>query len=467
MSSPRASHSTHDTGPLGPVLFFLSAGVLVFAPLLRGGNRPLPLAVLELAGLAILAFAAWAPRHPILEGLPATLRWGLALLVLVPLGQLLPVPMAWWAMLPGHAPFAQVLEIAADAGGWRSITVNPTATQYSWLVMIPCAAMFAAVRQLGRTWVRRLSIVFVGAAFLEALIGVVQAGSAPGSAIMFGNPYGGAGATGTYVNKNHFVALIAMALPMLIALWAIEMLPVVTRHGEVLREHPRNADMKFAMRACFSMLTVGLLLALLLSRSRAGIAAGLIAFALAIVALVWRAATVQVKVVLSMVVGLALFIGAYVGLTPVLERFAPDVFSMEYRSRMELAGSTLVAALDFLPFGSGLGTFADAFRRYQGARIIGFADHAHNDYAELILELGVAGIAIVALLGVAYAMRWRTVFRDRSSRRLRFMQAGAGLGMLAMLLHGLFDFNFHIPANAIYFSFLAGVFFFIPSSDRA
>jgi hypothetical protein len=287
---------------------------------------PLPLAVLELVGLVILAFAAWAPRRPILEGLPATLRWGLALLVLVPLGQLLPVPMAWWAMLPGHGPFAQVLEIAADAGGWRSITVNPTATQYSWLVMIPCAAMFAAVRQLDRTWVRRLSIVFVGTAFLEALIGVVQAGSSPGSAIMFGNPYGGAGATGTYVNKNHFVALIAMALPMLIALWAIEMLPVVTRHGEVLREHPRNADMKFAMRVCFSMLTVGLLLALLLSRSRAGIAAGLLAFALAIVAMVWRAATVQVKVVLSMVVGLALFIGAYVGLTPVLERFAPDVF---------------------------------------------------------------------------------------------------------------------------------------------
>jgi hypothetical protein len=59
------------------------------------------------------------------------------------------------------------------------------------------------------------------------------------------------------------------------------------------------------------------------------------------------------------------------------------------------------------------------------------------------------------------------VLRDRSSRRLRFMQAAAGLGMLAMLLHGLFDFNFHIPANAIYFSFLAGIFFFIPSSDRA
>ena len=33
------------------------------------------------------------------------------------------------------------------------------------------------------------------------------------------------------------------------------------------------------------------------------------------------------------------------------------------------------------------------------------------------------------------------------------------IGMLAMLVHAWADFNFHIPANAIYFSFLAGVFF--------
>jgi hypothetical protein len=43
----------------------------------------------------------------------------------------------------------------------------------------------------------------------------------------------------------------------------------------------------------------------------------------------------------------------------------------------------------------------------------------------------------------------------------------AGLGMLAMIVHAGFDFNFHIPANAIYFSFLAGVFFFTPAEDRA
>ena len=36
-----------------------------------------------------------------------------------------------------------------------------------------------------------------------------------------------------------------------------------------------------------------------------------------------------------------------------------------------------------------------------------------------------------------------------------------------LAIHGLFDFNFHIPANAIYFSLLAGIFFFTPAEDRA
>lgn len=467
MSSARDNGSRHDTGPQGPVLFWLAAVLIGFAPLIRGGNRPLPLAILECAGLAILVLAMWPPARPALHDLPATLRWGIALLVAVPLLQLAPLPMSWWAMLPGHAPFAQVLETAGEAGGWRTLTLHSVATQYSWLVLLPCLGVFVATRELDGARVRRLAMVFVAVASIEALLGILQAGSVAGSPINFGNPYSGGAATGTYVNKNHFAGLIAMALPMLLALWAIEMLPVISHRGEVLREHPRNADMKFALRAFFSALTMVLLVALLLSRSRAGIAAGLLAFALAILALVWRAATLQVKIALTVVAAGATTLAAFVGLTPVLERFAPDEFSMAYEGRIDLAAATLNAAFDFLPFGSGLGTFADLFRRYQGGRITGFADHAHNDYAELILELGVAGLAIIVLLGAAYAMRWPWVLRQRSSRRLRFMQVAAGLGMLAMILHGLFDFNFHIPANAIFFSLLAGIFFFTPAEDRA
>jgi O-antigen ligase len=297
---------------------------------------------------------------------------------------------------------------------------------------------------------------------------VLQAGSTPGSAIYLGNPYGSGAATGTYINKNHFAGLMAMALPMLLALWVGEMLPVVTHHGEVIREHPRNVDVKFAIRGLFSALTIILLIALLLSRSRAGISAGMLAFAIGLVTLAWRAATMQAKLVLAVVASAALLLAGSVGLTPaVLDRFAPDEIAQQAGGRWALTSYSLDAAAGFMPLGSGLGTFADVFRRYQGFAIVGFADHAHDDYAELLVELGVAGAAVMVLLAVGYAMRWRSVLRNRSSRRTRLLQIAAGLGMLALLIHGLFDFNFHIPANAIYFSFLAGIFFFIPSSDRA
>ena len=102
-----------------------------------------------------------------------------------------------------------------------------------------------------------------------------------------------------------------------------------------------------------------------------------------------------------------------------------------------------------------LGTFACVFPRYQAGSVAGFVDHAHNDYAEAMLELGLAGIVSVALIVAAYALRWRALVRTRLSRRLGYLQVGAGLGMLALAMHGAFDFNFHIPANALYFAFLA------------
>jgi hypothetical protein len=40
----------------------------------------------------------------------------------------------------------------------------------------------------------------------------------------------------------------------------------------------------------------------------------------------------------------------------------------------------------------------------------------------------------------------------------RYVQYGAGIGLLLLSVHGLTDFNWHIPANALYSAFLAGLF---------
>ena len=451
------------------MFFYLCIFMLAFAPLVRGGNRPLPLLALEGAGLLGLAALAWSRSRDTWQArLPATLWWGMGILILVPLVQLIPLPWTWWPLFPGHEPYAHALDLAGGAGtGVRAMTVNARATEYAALALLPCLAVFFMVQRLDPRQLRRLAILFVAVAVGEALLGIVQGGAPPRSLLHLGNPYGGGGATGTYVNRNHFAALMAMALPMLIALWSQAMLPSVSSRGEVLRDHPRNADVKLALRILFSILAMILLLALLMTRSRAGIGTGLVVFALASVGLVWRAGSKQARAALVAVAIGAVLLGFYVGLTPVLEKFAPDEFSLQYSGRMQLAQATLRAGLDFVPFGSGLGTFADVFRRYQADRLTGFIDHAHNDYAEAFLELGVAAIAAVVLLGLAYVARWRQLARVRLSRSLGFLQVAAGLGMLAMIVHAAFDFNFHIPANAIYFSFLAGVFFFTPGEDRA
>jgi O-antigen ligase len=469
LSGNAGTDARDSTGPAGPVPFLVAAFLIAFAPLVRAGNRPLPLLIMEsvaLLGLVVLAFSR--PRGA-LAAIPQLWWWGVAILVIMPLAQLVPVPGALWAELPGHAPYAGALETAgADAlAAWRPASIDPAATEYAWLAAIPCFAIFVLVQFLDRRSLRRLVLWFLLVAVCEAILGVMQLGAPASSLLHLGNPYGAQVATGTYVNKNHFAALMAMALPVLMALWAAEVLPPKNAKGEVLRDHPRNRDVKLARRILLSIFVMTVCLALVFTRSRAGIGTGFAALALASIALVWNAGSVHARAILAIVALAALALGAYIGLTHVLERFSPEQLALSYEGRMRIAAGALAGALDFLPFGSGLGTFADVFPRYQLQSFPGYVDHAHNDYLEAFLELGVAAVAAIAFLALAFAARMRTLVRSHLSRSLGYPQLGAGLGMLAMAAHGLFDFNFHIPANALYFSFLAGVFFFTPPEDRA
>ncbi|MDQ3028043.1 MAG: O-antigen ligase domain-containing protein, partial [Pseudomonadota bacterium] len=145
---------------------------------MRGGNRPMPLLLLEGAGLLGLAALAWSQSQATFgRGLPATLRWGLAILVAVPLLQLIPMPPSWWLALPGRAAYGGVLDVAAAGGTWRPMTINARATEYAWLALIPCLAVFMIVLALTRRQVRSLALVFLVVAVCEALLGIVQVGA--------------------------------------------------------------------------------------------------------------------------------------------------------------------------------------------------------------------------------------------------------------------------------------------------
>ena len=207
----------------------------------------------------------------------------------------------------------------------------------------------------------------------------------------------------------------------------------------------------------FSAICIAILLGIIFSRSRSGITLAMLGIFLSAIIYGFHIGGSRSSklVVLFSVLGLALALE--VGLAPVLERFSVEG-SLE-DARWSIFASSLAAIGLFFPFGSGLGTFPEVFRRFQPDEISQFVNHAHNDYIEYLFEGGLIAAVVILLFLVVYVRAWPRLLRLPRWGTLSFMQAGAGIGLLLLALHGLTDYNWHIPANAIYFALMAGVFF--------
>ena len=116
----------------------------------------------------------------------------------------------------------------------------------------------------------------------------------------------------------------------------------------------------------------------------------------------------------------------------------------------------------FWPWGSGAGTFESVFPRFQAPQSLGYVEYAHNDYAQILMELGLPGlliaVALLALvLGQLRALRLAYRAEGRFSRALA-LRSYCGVAAAALLVHSAVEFNMHIPALAITAAFLVGVY---------
>jgi O-antigen ligase len=107
-------------------------------------------------------------------------------------------------------------------------------------------------------------------------------------------------------------------------------------------------------------------------------------------------------------------------------------------------------------FGTGQGTFAEAFPAYRSADVSmwGVWDMAHNTLLELAADMGVpiAGLAVAAWI-VIFAV---LIYGARVRRRdLIIPVAALSVGILAVL-HSLIDFSLQIPGYSIVVLSLVG-----------
>jgi O-antigen ligase len=120
--------------------------------------------------------------------------------------------------------------------------------------------------------------------------------------------------------------------------------------------------------------------------------------------------------------------------------------------RLAMARDSLRILRDHPWMGTGLGSFRDVYPRYQSFASDVVSTYAHNDYAQALAEAGLAGGALVLLGLVVFFRRAFANLGQRLEREAGWIELGAAVGCAGLLVHGVADFNFHIPANAAWFS---------------
>jgi O-antigen ligase len=408
---------------------------LLTAVLAFGGTEPFAFAAAQIllfvAGMVWLAERARSPQPPGKE-------------LVIPL-LFLTVPLAQW--LPGWPP-----------------TLDRYETQTHIFLLAACLCAFVVTRRVVReaTSARRLLLLLLALGGFEALFGLGQVFTGSPRIFYYVNEFARGSATGTYINRNHFASLMAMLLPLGLAACALaeQGLRGATITHRTWREqltHPRAPALVLALFVAAIMVA-----ALLVSRSRMGVTAGAAAVISALLLLSPPRFTKHRGRgwLLPLAVAAGTALALWDGGEALFDRFAilPDELDAMGAGRWSFwRGSVALIAAAPLT-GWGLGTFALAFPPFQQSHFHLSVSHAHNDYLQAAVEIGMPAAMFLFGAMITIAMRGARATRSNEVPANQRAVAAAGTaGIVAMLVHGLADFNLYVPGNAIVFSVLLGL----------
>lgn len=452
-------------------------GTLLFlAPVVRGGNREVALSVLLALALAALAVplaracatAPWRWQGVAARPQPAQPVWWWVLVALlassplwIGLLQLVPMQLESWASLPGRDVYLPAMQAAGVAVPERlPLSLNPQASWAGLWSGVPVVAAFVVALRLPRTQVDKLMAVLLLAGLLQVVLALAQFASGRQSPLYFGLP--GRGFIGSFANRNHLADFLAMLVPV----WFYGWLRLRRDMGGSDLGHRILLSRRLASGPPWLLLGFSFLVVILSTQSRGGILATAAVLLLSVLLYVGASRQqLSRRQIVALVVLLLLFVGLAVALIDVrglVARVSGGRLQSDADFRQAIALATWDAARTFWPWGSGVGTFESVFPRFQPAAMPGYINHAHNDYAQMLMELGAAALLLMAAAGVLVVRQVLALARAlRAGKRVSSelgLRCFAGLGALALLLHSWVEFNMHIPALAITAGFLAGVF---------
>lgn len=447
-------------------LFYTCGFVLVCSLLLGGGTRGgfLSDAVLQLLAVPALLLSL-STLIELAQKKGATIerqtQWMLTIcsaVLLCPLLQLVPLPPWLWTRLPGGEEILAVVALVGDRLPWMPISVSPNDTWMSFLSLLPPAAIFLGVIQLGYRGRRRLSLIILAVGVISVFVGLAQVSQGPSSPLRFFAFTNSTEPVGFFANRNHFAALLYTLL-LLAAVWAIDIALKVESWAD-----PRMLQPVAIVALVATLLAiVGVIAGEAMTRSRAGLVLTMVAL-IAVFALALRdrrgVSGMTPSKLLFGATMLSIILAVQFTLYRILERFTSDPL---VDARIPFARNTIRAAISFMPFGSGFGTFVPVYAMFEkpsDALPDIYANHAHNDILESWLESGIVGPLLLGVFVIWVGLRasryWRRPPAHASELDHALVRA-ATIAIGLLLAHSLVDYPLRTGAMMAVFAFFCAL----------
>lgn len=283
---------------------------------------------------------------------------------------------------------------------------------------------------------RKIAVILAIYGAVVASFALVQGVAPNGKLYWTRQPLLGGWIYGPYVNHNHYAGLMEMLVPI----------PMIIAVSHLAHEKTRIAA---GVAAAIMAGTI------FLSGSRGGMLA--IFVELATLGVLLSRQKKQIRIAL----GVAAFVVVLISLLVWLggKELTTRVTSISTEARGEISGGMRLSidrdAVKMFAqrpvFGWGLGTFPVVYPQFRSFYTNFFVNEAHNDYLQLLAEMGILGSSTMAWFLF-------TVFRQVRRKTQKWMSDVSGaaslacaLGILGILVHSLVDFNLQIPANAALF----------------